>query len=139
MPLNNTPRSTSGLRPSVYELSRYVALPGATRIPERERTSSPASDSCTTSLSRSTSSVRQLIAHAMTSPMIRAFPARLTPAVTRLAALFDEPSGPHPSEGFTVRCDGEALQIPTAFTGPPLPRVSLRRCYPLSSRSRRAG
>ena len=48
----------------------------------------------------------------MISPLISAFPTKLTPDVSRLAALLDPPSGLDTSEPFTVTCDSEVIQIP---------------------------
>lgn len=48
----------------------------------------------------------------MTSPLISAFPASLTPDVNRLAALLDPPSGLDTSKPFAVVCDGAVIQIP---------------------------
>ena len=47
----------------------------------------------------------------MNAPLITAFPARLTPNVSRLAALLDPPSGLDTSEPFALTCDGEVWHL----------------------------
>jgi hypothetical protein len=48
----------------------------------------------------------------MTSPLISAFPSKLTPDVSRLSPLLDRPSRFESSAPFAVNCDGEVIQIP---------------------------
>ena len=75
----------------------------------------------------------------MTSPLISAFPASLTPDVSRLAALLDPPSGLDTSEPFTVTCDGAVIQIPHRIYRPVISESQLQHCIPPSSPSRLAG
>jgi hypothetical protein len=48
----------------------------------------------------------------MTSPLITAFPAQLTPDVSRRTTLLDPPSGLDSTKPFAVRCNTELIQIP---------------------------
>lgn len=67
----------------------------------------------------------------MTSPLISAFPARLTPDVSRLAALLDPPSGLDTSEPFTVTCDGEVIQIPRRIYRPVISESQFASLHPV--------
>ena len=66
----------------------------------------------------------------MTSPLISAFPTRLTPDVSRLAALLDPPSGLDTSEPFTVSCDGEVIQIPHRIYRPVISESQFASLHP---------
>jgi len=58
------------------------------------------------------------LALAMNTSLTAAFPAKLTPTVSRLAQLLDPSSGLPTSEPFAVSCDGETLQIPVRIYRP---------------------
>jgi hypothetical protein len=67
----------------------------------------------------------------MTSPLINAFPAKLTPDVGRLATLLDPPSGFDTSEPFTVTCDGEVIQIPHRIYRPVISESQFSSLHPV--------
>ena len=67
----------------------------------------------------------------MTSPLISAFPTRLTPEVSRLAGLLDPPSGLDTSEPFPVTCDGEVIQIPHRIYRPVISESQFASLHPV--------
>lgn len=66
----------------------------------------------------------------MTSPLISAFPASLTPDVSRLVALLDPPAGLETSEPFAVTCDGEVIQIPHRIYRPVISESQFAALHP---------
>ncbi len=66
----------------------------------------------------------------MTSPLISAFPTKLTPDFSRLAALLDPPSGLDTSEPFPVTCDGEVIQIPHRIYRPVISESQFASLHP---------
>src|SRR5260370_28706666 len=54
----------------------------------------------------------------MSTLLTSAFPVRLTPDVSRLAALLAPPSGLDTSKPFTLTCDGDVIQIPQRIYRP---------------------
>jgi hypothetical protein len=66
----------------------------------------------------------------MTSPLISAFPTKLTADVSRLAELLDPPSGLDTSEPFRVTCEGEVIQIPHRIYRPAISESEFASLHP---------
>jgi len=66
----------------------------------------------------------------MNLPLISAFPARLTPDVSRLAALLDPPSGLDTSKPFSLTCDGEVIHIPRRIYRPVISTSQFASLHP---------
>jgi len=66
----------------------------------------------------------------MISPLISAFPTKLTPDVSRLAVLLDPPSGLDISESFPVTCDDELIQIPHRIYRPVISESQFASLHP---------